>query len=76
MNAALQLAITIGSAAMVQLSIAAFFYGRTTERVNGLVDRANRTDSTQGEHGQVLTNHERRISHLEGSKGIPLSDDL
>ena len=75
MNPYLQVALTVGGAALVQWTIVAFAAGRLNQRVDDQGREIKELRGVQGQHSGQLTNHERRISHIEGSKGIPLAEE-
>ena len=71
MNFILQAAVTI----LAQLAVALFVYGQLTVRVRGqgyeIRDLKIDVKDVKGD----VTGHERRISHIEGRKGIPLGGE-
>lgn len=61
--------------AIAQLAVAVYVYGKLTERVRGqgIEIRDMKTDVKDIQTD--VSGHERRISHIEGRKGIPLGDE-
>jgi hypothetical protein len=55
-----------------QVIIGVFIYGQLTQRVKDLTGWMKRHDSNIEKHQEILINHEGRISHVEGCKGVPL----
>jgi hypothetical protein len=70
-NQYLQLAATV----VAQLIVAAFVYGQLTQRQKDQGGWLKRHESEIGKHADQLLDHEGRISHIEGRKGIPHAGD-
>jgi hypothetical protein len=64
----------LAGTAAIQIAGVAFIWGALTEKVKGQGREIGEIKGVQKEHGLILVNHERRISHSEGRKGIPLED--
>lgn len=65
----------LGGTVAAQLLIGAFVYGQLTQRVKDQGRSIGRHEEVLEDHGRLLANHERRISHIEGRKGFPLASD-
>jgi hypothetical protein len=50
--------------------VGAFIYGMLTQRVKDQSGWLKRHEGELSKHADTLTDHEGRISHLEGWKGI------
>jgi hypothetical protein len=58
-----------------QWGIGAFYAGRMDERLRGHGYEIRDLKDKTKDHDTQLGNHERRISHIEGRKGIPLGSE-
>lgn len=67
LNPYLQLSATI----VAQLLIGAFVYGQLTQRQKDQGGWLKKHDGEIADHRVQLLNHEGRISHIEGSAGLP-----
>lgn len=65
MDGTLQIQLTAGAGALLNLLAIAYYAGKLNQRVAS-------HDVRLDEHGRKLTDHEQRISHIEGYRGIPL----
>lgn len=71
MNSYLQVGVTLGGTLVIHALAALYVYGKLTQKVADLTSWSKKHDGELGEQGKVLLNHESRISHLEGRKGMP-----
>jgi hypothetical protein len=67
LNPYLEIGLIVGSNVLV----AAFFYGRLTQKVNDLGGWLKRHEGEIVKHGDQLLDHEGRISHVEARVGLP-----
>jgi len=70
-NSFWQIVLTI----IAQVAVALYVYGQLTERVRGQGLEIRDLKAGHQDHGRTLVGHERRISHIEGRKGIALGDE-
>lgn len=54
-----------------QLIVAAFVYGQLAQRQKDQGGWLKKHDSELADHKKILFNHEGRLSHVEGRKGLP-----
>lgn len=62
----LQLGVTL----LAQLAVAAFVYGQLTQRQKDQGGWLKKHDGEIADHRTQLMNHEGRISHIEGARGV------
>jgi hypothetical protein len=73
MDGTLQIQLTVGAGALLNLLTVAYHAGKLNQRVASHDVRLDEQGVILDKHGVTLTDHERRISHIEGQRGIPLS---
>lgn len=64
-----------GAIILTNVLLAAFVYGQLTQKVKDLTSWSKEHNLAIRDHGQQLMNHESRISHIEGRKGVPCGSD-
>ena len=55
---------------IVNLLIGVFVYGQLTQKVKDLSSWSRKHDAELVDHAEKLMNHEGRISHIEGRRGM------
>lgn len=71
MNPAWQAGLTVGATALVQLLIGMYVYGQLTQQVKDQGGWLKRHENELSKHSEQLLDHEGRIAHIEGRKGLP-----
>jgi hypothetical protein len=74
MDGTLQIQITVGAGALLNLLAMAYRAGRTDQKVAGVDSEVKRHDVKIEHHDVVIIGLDRRVSHIEGQRGIPLSN--
>lgn len=70
MNSYLQVGVTLGGTLVINAMVAVYVYGKLTQKVADLTSWSKKHDADLNEHTDKLFNHEGRIAHLEGRKGM------
>jgi membrane-bound lytic murein transglycosylase MltF len=73
-NPYLQVALTVGGAALVQWTIVAFAAGKLNQQVKDLVGWNKRQDDRLDRHEDRLTQHASDIAYIKGKKGLSHGD--
>jgi len=68
-----QVALTICGVSGVDAVLLAYFMGGLNQRVKSQAAEISEHGAVLDGHGKALTDHERRIAHIEGQRGISLS---
>ena len=66
--------ITIAGTALTSWAGVAYFAGKLTQRVADHDGRLETHELCLTDHGKQISSIDRRVSHIEGQRGLPLGD--